>query len=202
MFKMTICTANVSTTEFFRVSPVLNTVSLVKIESDMKLNHVLVRLLQKSMFGKDRLPPLHLIQNPGFFTTIPETLKDFSEKKRGQSGGHKHHESEATFLCQLDLHETIGHRRDNLHVLQDPPILPESELIYFDSENQVILKQNYRNIWRLRDDGGHFVARGMLAIQSHTKFLNDTTWSEFSGCLVRLDPKKVATLQSPTVQQI
>ena len=44
--------------------------SSVKVESDLTL--------QKSQ--KDELPTVHLIQNPGFFTMIPETLKDFLVK--------------------------------------------------------------------------------------------------------------------------
>ena len=191
---------------FFPVSPVINMVSLVKIESDIKLNHVLARLLQKSMFGKDGLPRLYLIQNPGFFTVVPETRLDFGEKKQGRSGGHKQHESGSTFLCQLDLHETIGHRWADLHVLLDPPTVPESELTWFDSKNQAIIKRNYSNIWRLREGvgGGRFAAaRGMFAIQSHYKNLpNNLTWSEISGCLVCLNPEEVAIFQSPALQQI
>ena len=142
--------------------------SSVKVASDLTLGHVLARILQKSQ--KDELPAVHLIQNPGFFTMIPETLEDFSERKRGRSGGHKHeYHDVGTFFCQLDLHTEIG-GLDTLHVLLDPPNLPESGLISFDAENQAIIKRNYRNIWKLGEYGSnHFAARGMLAIQSEYK---------------------------------
>jgi hypothetical protein len=108
------------------------------------------------------LPHVELIRNPGFFTAIPATLKDFTEGRPERSERHKH-QSKQTF-CQLDSQKEIHNRLRALHLILDSSELPESELTRFDAENQKIIKQNYKNIWKL-DEGDYFAAaRGVLIL--------------------------------------
>jgi hypothetical protein len=131
--------------------------SSVKIEFGTTLNHVLTRILQKSMEGKHNLPHINLIQNPGFFRIVPVTRKDFTDQKQGQSESHRH-QTEKT-VCQLDLRQTIDELRGlNLLLDLDKPRLPASELNQFNAEHREIIESKYRNIWKLREGGGYFAA--------------------------------------------
>ena len=82
----------------------------------------------------------------------------------------KHKHQTEPILCQLDLQDKINDRPRGLHLLLDPPVLPESQLTIFDTEKQKDIKRNYRNIWILQDPA-YAAARGVLILQKWKVFI-------------------------------